>query len=52
MDKWLDIPKDRTRLPIGRLCVILALTILILLLLVGRESTVLAELGCAALGMV
>lgn len=44
MDKWLEIPKDRTRLPVGRLCLILALTILMLFALAGRKAAGLAAL--------
>ncbi|WP_022703265.1 hypothetical protein [Pseudorhodobacter ferrugineus] len=51
MDKWLEIPKDRTRLPVGRLCLILALTILLLFVVAGRKTTVLAELGTLVLGL-
>lgn len=52
MDKWLDIPKDRKRLPVGRLCLILGLTILMLLMLAGRKGPVLAELGLSTLALV
>jgi hypothetical protein len=31
MEHWLDIPENRNRLPVGRLCLILALTVLMLL---------------------
>jgi len=51
MDKLLDIPKDRTRLPIGRLCLILGLTILLLLTTLGRKPTALAELSAALFGL-
>lgn len=51
MEKWLDIPKDRTRLPIGRLCVIMALTILLLLSLFGRKAAEIADAGLVALGL-
>lgn len=51
MDKWLDIPKDRTRLPTGRMCLILALTILMLLALAGRKHAVIADIGLALFGL-
>lgn len=38
MDPWLDIPKDRKRLPVGRLCVIMALTVLLLLSAFARTG--------------
>ncbi|MFT7058093.1 MAG: hypothetical protein ACJASV_000593 [Pseudorhodobacter sp.] len=38
MENWLDIPADRKRLPIVRLCLILALTALVMLGLLGRKS--------------
>lgn len=50
MENWLDIPKDRKRLPIGRLCLIMALTVLLLLALVGRKGIVVAEAGLPAFG--
>lgn len=50
MEKWLEIPKDRTRLPVGRLCLILALTILLLFVVAARKATVLADIGAAFLG--
>ena len=50
MDKWLDIPKNRNRLPVGRLCIIMALLVLIFLVLAGRKGAVLAELGLSLLG--
>ncbi len=31
MDDWLTIPTDRRTLPTGRLCVILALTVLLVI---------------------
>lgn len=31
MDDWLSIPPDRKTLPPGRLCVILALTVLLMI---------------------
>jgi hypothetical protein len=31
MDDWLKIPKDRKRLPVGRLCLIMALTVLLMM---------------------
>lgn len=49
MDKWLDIPKDRRRLPVGRLCLIMGLTVLLLLAVAGRKVAVVADLGFAAL---
>jgi hypothetical protein len=51
MEKWLDIPKDRTRLPVGRLCLIMALTILLLLSHYGREATEMADAGLVAFGL-
>jgi hypothetical protein len=45
MDDWLNIPKDRNRLPVGRLCVIMALTVLLLLAIAGRKSALAAEAG-------
>ena len=51
MEKWLEIPKDRKRRPVGRLCLILALTILMMLALMGRKSAVLAEFGLAVFGL-
>lgn len=50
MDKWLEIPKDRTGLPVGRLCLILALTILILMAHSGRAPGKLSEMGAFGLG--
>lgn len=50
MEKWLEIPKDRTRLPVGRLCLILALTILLLFVVAARKATLLADIGAAFLG--
>ncbi len=52
MDKWLDIPKNRKRLPVGRLCIIMALLALIFLVLAGRKAPVLADLGLSLLGQV
>lgn len=51
MEKWLDLPKDRTRLPIGRLCVIMAFTILLLLSLYGRKAALAADASLSALGL-
>lgn len=39
MDHWLDIPKDRKRQPIGRLCVIMGLTVLLLLAIGGQKES-------------
>lgn len=38
MDPWLHIPKDRKRLPVGRLCVIMGLTLLLLLSAFARAG--------------
>lgn len=38
MEKWLEIPTDRKRLPSGRLCVILALSVLLFLTAQGRKA--------------
>lgn len=51
MEKWLEIPKDRKRLPVGRLCLIMGLTILLMLVVAGRKATVLADIGAAFLGL-
>jgi hypothetical protein len=45
MDICLDIPKDRKRLPVGRLCTMMALTVLLLLALEGRNASAVAEAG-------
>ncbi|MDG1280323.1 MAG: hypothetical protein P8O10_03370 [Pseudorhodobacter sp.] len=38
MDHWLLIPKQRNRLPVGRLCLIMALTVLMLLGLMAKAQ--------------
>jgi hypothetical protein len=38
MEHWLDIPKQRNPLPVGRLCLIMALTALMLLGLMARAQ--------------
>lgn len=40
MDPMFDIPKDRKRLSVGRLCLIIALTMLMLLALAPQIVTV------------
>jgi hypothetical protein len=45
MDKWLEIPTDRVGLPVGRLCIILALTIMLLLAQTGRQATLSSDGG-------
>tara|TARA_R110002124_G_scaffold243558_1_gene408700 strand:- start:1193 stop:1429 length:237 start_codon:yes stop_codon:yes gene_type:complete len=37
MEEWLEIPSDRKSLPTGRLCLILALAILLVLAAQGRK---------------
>jgi hypothetical protein len=37
MEDWLTPPKDRRILPVGRLCVIMALTILLLVVTQARH---------------
>jgi hypothetical protein len=51
MDKWLEVPKDRARLPVGRLCLMMALTILVLLAYTGRKAQVDSEIGAAEVGV-
>ena len=51
MEKWLEKPKDRTQLPVGRLCVIMGLTILLLIMLFGRKASVLVDAGLVLLGV-
>jgi hypothetical protein len=51
MEKWLEKPKDRTQLPVGRLCVIMGLTILLLITLFGRKASVLVDAGLVLLGV-
>lgn len=36
MQDWLDIPKDRKRLPIGKLCLLMGVTALLVLALLAR----------------
>lgn len=38
MDDWLTIPQNRKSLPTGRLCVILALTVLLLVVSQARHG--------------
>ena len=45
MEKWLEIPKDRKRQPGWLLCLILALTALLLFTFWGRKALALAEAG-------
>lgn len=47
MDKWLEIPKDRARLPVGRLCLMMALTILVVLAHTGRKVPLETKVGAA-----
>lgn len=51
MDKWLEIPKDRKRMPVGRLCLIMALTCLLLLMLLDREVVVVALIVLTGFGV-
>ena len=43
MDDWLRLPPDRKTLPTGRLCVILALTVLLLVVSQVRHGGVARE---------
>ena len=43
MENWLQIPEKRKRLPVFRLCLIMALTVLILLLAGPRVYAALIE---------
>lgn len=36
MEHWLEIPEDRKTLPVGRLCLIMGLMVLVLLAVAGR----------------
>jgi hypothetical protein len=38
MDEWLTIPADRRALPVGRLCVIMALTVLLVIVSQARQG--------------
>jgi hypothetical protein len=38
MEKWLEIPEDRKCLPVGRLCLIMALSVLMLFAFYGRKG--------------
>ena len=38
MDDWLTIPQNRKSLPTGRLCVILALTVLLVVMSQARHG--------------
>jgi hypothetical protein len=38
MDDWLSIPPNRKSLPTGRLCVILALTVLLVIVSQARQG--------------
>lgn len=38
MDDWLKIPQDRKCLPVGRLCLIMALSVLMLFAVYGRKG--------------
>jgi hypothetical protein len=38
MDEWLTIPADRRALPVGRLCVIMALTVLVMIVTQARQG--------------
>ena len=40
MDDWLTLPPDRKSLPTGRLCVILALTVLLVIVSQVRHAGV------------
>jgi hypothetical protein len=38
MEEWLKIPEDRKCLPVGRLCLIMALSVLMLFAVYGRKG--------------
>jgi hypothetical protein len=48
MYNWLEIPLGRKRLPAERLCVIMALTVLLLLAVAGRKEHPSQQTGAIA----